>query len=129
MQRGLLNVAEDNMFESMAKYMMRSLEERKYHIDLTEPCHEIGTTYSREYRGLLAHFLRTMLPTRKEAILCHACNNDGCSNPRHLYWGTYSENLNDAHRSQARIKNKGARLRRQSKARYASGEAARLSSV
>jgi hypothetical protein len=26
-------------------------------------------------------------------LLCHACNNAKCSNPRHLYWGTDRENI------------------------------------
>ena len=27
--------------------------------------------------------------------MCHACNNGKCSNPKHLYWGTASENRMD----------------------------------
>jgi len=29
------------------------------------------------------------------AIVCHACNNSGCSNPNHLYWGSYKDNHSD----------------------------------
>jgi len=51
--------------------------------------------YSTLFRGLLAHYLNTEIPS-KVALCCHACSNDNCSNPKHLYWGTYKENLDDA---------------------------------
>lgn len=122
------------MFEPMASYIQRPLADRRAHLKLTEACVEIGTTYSREYRGLLAHFLKTTLPLKKEAVLCHACHNSGCSNPRHLYWGTFSDNLNDAvangrpQRKLTRAESKRMLRIRNQKRRYASGEAARLSS-
>ena len=34
------------------------------------------------------------MPSRID--LCHACHNDKCSNPKHLYWGTRKENVQDA---------------------------------
>ncbi len=30
-------------------------------------------------------------------IICHKCNNPKCVNPRHLYEGTYSDNLKQAY--------------------------------
>ena len=46
------------------------------------------------HRGVLAQYLDTDLPTKVD--LCHACHNDKCSNPQHLYWGTRAENIQDA---------------------------------
>lgn len=87
------------MFERMEDYIKKTREERRSHLDLKEPCVEIGGYDSREYRGLLAHYLKTTIPTTRNggqksryACLCHACHNHGCSNPRHLYWGTYADN-------------------------------------
>ena len=80
----------------MLEYMTQDQSSRCAHIDLTSPCIEIGGN-SLQYRGLLAHYLNTFIPTKpKEALLCHACHNAACSNPKHLYWGTYSENLKDS---------------------------------
>lgn len=83
-------------FEPIENYILREREERQAHLRLEESCIEIGGYDSREYRGLLAHHLGTTIPTKKKIVLCHACNNHKCSNPRHLYWGTYSENNRDA---------------------------------
>ena len=85
-----------SIFEDIAEYMKRPLDARMAHVDLSLPCFLIGTG-SRECRGLLAYFLATTVPTRREALLCHACAEAACSNPRHLYWGTASENLRDAY--------------------------------
>ena len=72
------------------------LSQRQAHINLDEPCTEIGGYDSREYRGLMAHFLGTKIPTGLRKInLCHRCNNHRCSNPRHIYWGTIAENFHD----------------------------------
>jgi len=77
--------------------MKRSREERQNHLKLDEDCIEIGGYDSREYRGLLAHYLGTEIPTheKKKYMLCHACNNHKCSNPRHVYWGTTADNMED----------------------------------
>ena len=84
------------IFEDIQTYMTRSQDERRAHLDLSQPCVEIGGT-SQQFRGLLAHFLGTTISTTRGAVLCHACHNGKCSNVQHLYWGTYSENLVDAY--------------------------------
>jgi hypothetical protein len=89
------------MFIDVHEYMKKSTLERQEHIDLSLNCIEIGGSDSTNYKGLLAHFLMTTIPSNtllqggSKIFLCHACNNHGCSNPRHLYWGTPSENNND----------------------------------
>jgi hypothetical protein len=87
------------MFEQIEQYMLKSKEERTSHIRLEERCIEIGGVDSTEYRGLLAHTLKTTIPTGKKVVCAHACNNHICSNPNHLYWGTYAENFDDAVKS------------------------------
>lgn len=76
-------------------YMERPKEERQEHLDLSQPCTEIGG-YSSEARLLLAHYLKTTVPRGMKVLLCHACNNAKCSNPRHLYWGRPKENQDDS---------------------------------
>src|SRR5882724_1449359 len=84
------------VFELIADHMKKPIELRMAHVNLADPCMQIGTASSRECRGLLAYFLGTTVPTKREALLCHACGHGTCSNPRHLYWGMPSENLRDA---------------------------------
>lgn len=69
-------------------------EERRAHLRLELPCDLRGGT-SVAFRGLLAHALNTTIPVSKEVFLCHACNNGGCSNWQHLYWGTRKDNGRD----------------------------------
>lgn len=83
------------MFQIIEEYMKKSREERMAHLRLDEECIKIGGYDSREYRGLLAHYLKTEIPTGKKVCLCHACNYHWCSNPRHFYWGTHSDNIKD----------------------------------
>jgi hypothetical protein len=80
------------MFTQIDEYMKKSRDERRAHLKLEEPCIEIGGCSSVQYRGLLAHSLMTTIPTRQRIFVCHACNKAGCSNPRHLYWGTPMDN-------------------------------------
>jgi hypothetical protein len=80
------------MFQDIHDHMKLSREERRSRLKLDEPCLEIGGYDSREYRGLLAHTLKTTIPTDRKIMLCHACNNHGCSNTNHLYWGSGKDN-------------------------------------
>jgi hypothetical protein len=79
-------------------YMTLSRENRKEHINLSESCLERGGYYNN-YRGVLAQYLDTEFPSGFKIVLCHACNNDKCSNPKHMYWGTRTENIDDYHKS------------------------------
>ena len=82
------------MFTLIEIYMGKAREERRSHLDLNEPCIEIGGD-SENFRGLLCHFLKTTMPVGRSTFLCHGCNTQGCSNPSHLYWGTPSDNERD----------------------------------
>ena len=75
-------------------YMAQPLEMRQQHVDLHQPCLYRGGT-SQHHKGVLAQFLDTEIYGRP-VDLCHKCGNGECSNPRHLYWGTRSENVQDA---------------------------------
>jgi len=72
-------------------------EQRMSHLNLLDDCIEIGGN-SVKYQGLLAYFLNTTIPERggKKIMVCHACNNPKCSNPKHLYWGSTSDNVLDS---------------------------------
>lgn len=74
-------------------WILEPRENRTAHLQLDEPCIERGGN-STVHRGVLAQYLNTNLPTKVD--LCHACHNDKCSNPKHLYWGTRKENVADA---------------------------------
>ena len=73
-------------------WIKESRENRTAHLQLDEACIERGGN-STVHRGVLAQYLNTNLPSKVD--LCHACHNDKCSNPKHLYWGTRKENVND----------------------------------
>ena len=73
------------------EFIQRSREERRLHLSLSEPCCERGGN-STNHKGVLAQFLDTTIPSGR-ILLCHACNNDKCSNPKHLYWGTDYDNI------------------------------------
>lgn len=75
------------------EWITEKKEVRTKHLDLTVHCIERGGN-STNHRGVLAQFLNTNIP--KKIDLCHACHNDKCSNPKHLYWGTRKENIDDA---------------------------------
>lgn len=71
--------------------------ERQMHLDLSEPCIERGGV-STNHKGVLAQYLVTTIPCgtkNSKVYLCHACHNGNCSNPKHLYWGTHTENMQD----------------------------------
>lgn len=83
------------MFTQIEEHMKQSRDERRSHLKLDTECTFIGGT-SGMFKGLLAHHLKTMVPHRSSVMLCHACNNGGCSNVDHLYWGTAKDNHIDS---------------------------------
>lgn len=71
---------------------------RQKHLLLDESCIERGgNSSSTNCKALLAHILNTTIPygNKDKVLLCHACHNSKCSNPNHLYWGTYADNNAD----------------------------------
>lgn len=76
-------------------YIKFTITERQIHLDLNNNCIERGG-HSTKFQGILAVYLNTSIPSNNRNIhLCHACNNDKCSNPKHLYWGTCQDNFRD----------------------------------
>ena len=75
----------------VTKFITYSREQRIAHLKLEEPCCERGGN-STNHKGVLAQYLDTTIPSGR-ILLCHACNNEKCSNPKHLYWGTDRENI------------------------------------
>lgn len=73
------------------EYIKLSRDDRRQHLRLDESCCERGGN-STNHKGVLAEYLGTTIP-KGRILLCHACNNEKCSNPRHLYWGTDKENI------------------------------------
>ena len=80
----------------LSEYMNLTREIRRQHINLSKPCVEMGGS-SRSSRALLGMYLGTTCEGQgmKTGLLCHACGNEGCSNPEHLYWGSSSDNSID----------------------------------
>lgn len=83
------------MFEPIENYIEKTYDERTDHLNLEADCIEIGTN-STQCRALLAHFLKTTVPSGFRIHLCHKCHNDSCSNPEHMYWGKPKENIKDS---------------------------------
>lgn len=75
-------------------YIKQNREKRTTHLNLKSKCVVRGGN-SGNFKGLLAHFLKTTIPETHKIYLCHACNNPKCSNPKHLYWGTPTDNCAD----------------------------------
>lgn len=73
------------------EFIKESREIRRSHLNLDEECRERGGN-STNHKGVLAQYLDTTIPTGR-ILLCHACHNGLCSNPKHLYWGTDKDNL------------------------------------
>ena len=79
------------------EWIKESRENRTKHLNLDEPCIIRGGN-STVHKGVLALYLDTNIPHKPKPWidLCHACHNDKCSNPKHLYWGTRRENIEDS---------------------------------
>ena len=77
------------------EYIKNSKEYRQKHLQLDSDCIMRGGQ-SMYLKGLLAHILDTSIPSGKKILVCHACHNELCSNPNHIYWGTPSDNALDA---------------------------------
>ena len=81
-------------------YIKKPQTERQSHLNLNEPCIERGGPekggLSSYCKGLMAHLLDTTIPNGQRVHVCHACHNHKCSNPKHLYWGTRPENIQDS---------------------------------
>ena len=75
-------------------YMQLSYDERTSHLQLNTECREIGGN-STAFKGLLSHELGVTIPSSSKILLCHKCHNGKCSNPKHLYYGTPKENIQD----------------------------------
>ena len=75
-------------------YMQLSYDERTSHLQLNTKCREIGGN-STAFKGLLSHELGVTIPNSSKILLCHKCHNSRCSNPKHLYYGTPKENIQD----------------------------------
>ena len=94
---------------SLSDYMCKNKDERQAHLDLSQPCLEIGSN-SQGARALLAVLLNTTAEGlgKGNGYLCHACHNAKCSNPYHHYFGTPSENVVDMYEDQP---NMGKKIR------------------
>jgi hypothetical protein len=76
---------------NVQEFIKESRKVRRSHLDLNEECCERGGN-STNHKGVLAEYLNTTIPSGR-ILLCHACNNSKCSNPKHLYWGTDHDNI------------------------------------
>lgn len=60
-------------------------------------CGKYGTMYANR-KNRLAHALALEVTTGEPAsgrCALHKCDNPPCCNPKHLYWGTHQQNMND----------------------------------
>ena len=79
---------------NITEFIKKEKSERQKHLDLTESCCERGGN-STNHKGVLSQYLNTTIPSGR-ILLCHACHNPKCSNPKHLYWGTDKDNIEDS---------------------------------
>ena len=80
--------------EDINEYIKKPYTERTKHLELETECREIGGN-STSFKGLLSHTLEVTIPSSSKILLCHKCHNGKCSNPKHLYYGTPKENIQD----------------------------------
>lgn len=84
---------------NIREYIELSKDERQTHLDLSQECLldlcESEGSLHHVNRGRLSLLLDTTIPSGHDIQLCHACNNQRCSNPFHHYWGTAKENHQD----------------------------------
>jgi hypothetical protein len=80
--------------EDINEYIKKPYTERTKHLELETECREIGGN-STAFKGLLSHILQVTIPSSSKILLCHKCHNGKCSNPKHLYYGTPKENIQD----------------------------------
>lgn len=85
----------------LSEFMQLSREERSAHIDLTTPC-DLSRKRGISKKMMLAFFelendIENWITGRIHR--CHLCEcgrgRGECSNPRHIYYGTPSENTLD----------------------------------
>lgn len=86
---------EHHLTIEISEYIAKPIETRRSHLNLSTACDERGGN-SGAFKGLLAYFLDTTIPSGQSIQLCHACENGKCSNVLHLYWGTAQENRLDS---------------------------------
>lgn len=80
---------------SIDKYMLKTRNERRAHLDLDSACFLLlknQNTSGAACRAILALHLQTEMPEGSKVYACHACNNWQCVNVKHLYWGTPKDN-------------------------------------
>lgn len=80
--------------KDIVEYIKLPYFERISHLDLSTECREIGGN-STAFKGLLSQELGVTIPSGNKIMLCHKCHNSKCSNPKHLYYGTPKENIQD----------------------------------
>ena len=82
------------MYQDVNNIVESTRKEKRAHLDLSEPCIEIGGN-STQFRGVLSHYLKVTIPQGHKLVLCHACHNGNCSNPKHMYYGSHRDNILD----------------------------------
>lgn len=85
------------MLEKIEDHIIRPKSYRQRLLRLNEPCDIRGSDRAYKCHALLAYILGTTIPKGRKIQCCHACHNNFCSNPYHLYWGTVTENHQDAY--------------------------------
>ena len=83
------------MIQDINEYIKKPQLERQSHIDLELDCVILDNMNMQKVQGALAQELNTDFPRGNRIHACHACNNKLCSNIKHIYWGTATENAND----------------------------------